>query len=41
MKVEIKRSKRRKMTISARLNGNTMYVYSPEDMPEKELHKIQ
>ena len=40
MKVEVKRSKRRKRTISARLDGDIMYVYAPVDTPEKELHKI-
>lgn len=40
MKVEVKRSKRRKRTISARLDGDIMYVYAPLDTPEKELHKI-
>ena len=40
MKVEVKRSKRRKKTISARLDGDIMYVYAPVDTPEKELHKI-
>jgi len=40
MKVEVKRSKRRKRTISARLDGDIMYVCAPVDTPEKELHKI-
>ena len=40
MKVEVKRSKRRKRTISARLDGDIMYVYAPVHTPEKELHKI-
>ena len=40
MKVEVKRSKRRKRTISARLDGDIMYVYAPVDTSEKELHKI-
>jgi len=40
MKVEIRRSKRRKKTVSARLDGDVMYVYAPVDTPEKELHKI-
>ena len=40
MKVEVRRSKRRKRTISARLDGDIMYVYAPVDTPEKELHKI-
>jgi len=40
MKVEVKRSRRRKRTISARLDGDIMYVYAPVDTPEKELHKI-
>jgi len=40
MKVEIKRSRRRKRTISAKLDGDIMYVYAPVDTPEKELYKI-
>jgi len=40
MKVEIKRSKRRKKTVSARLDGDIMYVYAPVDTPEKELNEI-
>ncbi len=40
MKVEVKRSKKRKKTISARLDGDTMYIYAPVDIQEKELHKI-
>ena len=40
MKVEVKRSRRRKRTISARLDGDIMYVYAPVDTPEKELRKI-
>jgi len=40
MKVEVKRSKRRKRTISARLDGDIMYVCAPVDTPEKELNRI-
>ncbi|MBA7714191.1 hypothetical protein ES703_123208 [subsurface metagenome] len=40
MKVEVKRSKKRKRTISAKLDGDTMYVYAPGNIPEKELKKI-
>ena len=40
MKVEIKHSKRRKRTISAKLDGDTMYIYAPQGMREKELHKV-
>ncbi len=40
MKIEVKRSRRRKRTISARLDDDIMYVYAPVDTPEKELHNI-
>ncbi len=40
MKVEIKQSLRRKRTVSARFDGNTMYIYAPQRMPQKELNKV-
>ncbi|MCP4167108.1 MAG: M48 family metallopeptidase [Chloroflexi bacterium] len=39
MNVEIIRSARRKKTISARLDGDTMIVQAPAEMPEKELNE--
>lgn len=40
MKIEVIRSKRRKKTISARMDEDTMYVSVPANMSEKELNKI-
>ena len=40
MKVEIKRSKRRKSTVSARLEGELLIVQAPHSMPEPELKAI-
>ncbi len=40
MKVEVKRSKRRKRTISAKLDGDVMHVSAPYNIPEKELKKV-
>lgn len=40
MNVKILRSHKRNRTISAKVEGDTMYVYAPSDMPEDELNKI-
>ena len=40
MKVEIRRSKRRKKTVSAKLYGDVMHVFAPHNIPEKELKKV-
>lgn len=40
MKVEIRRSKRRKKTVSAKLGGDVMHVFAPHNIPEKELKKV-
>ena len=40
MKTEITRSKRRKSTVSARLDGDTLLVQAPEAIADVELHKI-
>ncbi len=39
MNVKVNRSARRKKTISARLDGDTMIVQAPAAMPEKELNE--
>jgi hypothetical protein len=40
MKTEIIRSKRRKSTVSARLDGDTLIVQAPERIPDAELKAI-
>jgi predicted metal-dependent hydrolase len=40
MKTEIIRSKRRKSTVSARLDGDTLIVHAPDGIPEPELQGI-
>ena len=40
MKTEITRSKRRKSTVSARIDGDTLLVQAPEGIPEAELKAI-
>lgn len=40
MKVEVKRSKRRKKTVSAKLDGDVMHVFAPHNIPGKELKKV-
>lgn len=40
MKIEITRSKRRKSTVSARLNGDRLLVQAPAGMPDAELKPI-
>jgi hypothetical protein len=40
MKIEIIRSKRRKSTVSARIEGDTLLVQAPESIPEAELKAI-
>ncbi len=40
MKIEITHSKRRKSTVSARLDGETLLVQAPSGMPDAELKTI-
>ena len=40
MKTEITRSKRRKSTVSARLDGDVLIVQAPFDIPEAELRAV-
>lgn len=40
MNIKILRSHKRNRTISAKMVGDTMYVYAPSHTPEDELNKV-
>ena len=40
MNVKIIRSHKRNKTVSAKVEGDTLHVYAPSDMPEEELSRI-
>jgi predicted metal-dependent hydrolase len=40
MKIEIVRSPRRRTTVSARIQDDTLVVLAPQDIPERELQEI-